>query len=57
MRERPGGEPAHMARISVGDLAPTFTLTSDRGEAVSLAERLQHGPAVLIFYVLDNTPG
>ena len=36
--------------------APTFTLPSDTGEAVSLAE-LRGTPVVLYFYPKDDTPG
>ena len=36
--------------------APTFTLPSDTGEAVSLAE-LRGKPVVLYFYPKDDTPG
>jgi len=39
-----------------GDPAPDFTLTSDRGEAVTLSS-LRGKPVVLYFYPKDDTPG
>jgi thioredoxin-dependent peroxiredoxin len=39
-----------------GDPAPDFTLTSDRGEAVTLSS-LRGRPVVLYFYPKDDTPG
>lgn len=46
-----------MAKLSVGDRAPDFTLATEAGESVSLAQALERGPVVLIFYPMDNTPG
>ena len=39
-----------------GEPAPDFTLTSDRGEAVTLSS-LRGKPVVLYFYPKDDTPG
>ena len=36
--------------LKTGDKAPDFTLTSAKGETVTLSERLKEGPVVLIFY-------
>ena len=46
-----------MARINVGDPAPDFSLPDSDGTMRHLRDALAHGPVVLIFYVLDNTPG
>ena len=46
-----------MATLNVGDAAPGFTLPNERNETVRLADALARGPVVLIFYVMDNTPG
>ncbi len=46
-----------MAKLGIGDVAPAFTLQTDRGEAISLETEVARGPVVLVFYVLDNTPG
>jgi peroxiredoxin Q/BCP len=43
--------------LAVGDPAPDFTLTSQTGAVVSLAEARTHGNVVLIFYPKDQTPG
>lgn len=42
--------------VEEGAPAPTFTLTSDSGEEISL-ESLRGRPVVLYFYPRDNTPG
>ena len=42
--------------VDEGQPAPTFTLRSDGGEDVSLAE-LRGKPVVLYFYPKDDTPG
>ena len=42
--------------IEEGKKAPAFTLTSDAGEKVKLAD-LQGSPVVLYFYPKDDTPG
>src|SRR5690349_9416154 len=42
--------------IREGDQAPEFTLESDTGEHVSLAD-LRGKPVVLYFYPKDDTPG
>lgn len=46
-----------MAKLNVGDVAPSFTLPDERGQSRSLASTLGRGPVVLIFYPMDNTPG
>lgn len=38
------------AGLSVGERAPDFTLPNQRGEMVSLRDRLSRGPVVLNFY-------
>ncbi|MCK9360988.1 peroxiredoxin [Patescibacteria group bacterium] len=43
--------------LQIGDQAPSFELKSSDGETVRLAEALQLGPVVLIFYPGDRTPG
>jgi len=42
--------------VEEGSPAPTFTLSSDSGEEVSL-ESLRGQPVVLFFYPKDDTPG
>lgn len=42
--------------LNVGDLAPDFSLPSDRGDAVSLGSR-KGRVTVLYFYPKDDTPG
>jgi thioredoxin-dependent peroxiredoxin len=47
-----------MARgVQVGDKAPDFTLPSQSGEPVRLADRLGERVVVLYFYPKDETPG
>jgi peroxiredoxin Q/BCP len=46
-----------MAKLAVGDAAPDFTLRTEKGDEAHLAGALTHGPVVLIFYPMDNTPG
>jgi len=46
-----------MARVSVGDPAPDFSLSSQDGEVVRLSELLKRGSAVVYFYPKDRTPG
>ncbi|MFP5252900.1 MAG: thioredoxin-dependent thiol peroxidase [Actinomycetes bacterium] len=43
-------------RLSVGDLAPDFTLTSDTGEEVTLS-RLRGRKVIVYFYPAAMTPG
>jgi len=38
------------AGLSIGERAPDFTLPNQRGEMVSLRDRLSRGPVVLSFY-------
>ena len=45
-----------MARLSVGDKAPTFTLRDQNGKTVSL-QGLRGSRVVLYFYPADDTPG
>jgi peroxiredoxin Q/BCP len=44
-------------QISVGDTAPDFTLPSQTGELVRLADLVGKKEVVLYFYPKDNTPG
>jgi peroxiredoxin len=37
----------------VGDVAPDFRLRHTFGTEVSLAETLERGPALVVFYVFD----
>ncbi len=46
-----------MARINVGDPARDFALPDPAGTTYRLFDALARGPVVLVFYVLDNTPG
>jgi thioredoxin-dependent peroxiredoxin len=46
----------HPGRLSVGDTAPDFTLTSDTGEQVSLSD-LRGQKVVVYFYPAAMTPG
>jgi len=45
-----------MTRLSVGDVAPAFTLTSDTGEQVSLAD-FAGRKTIVYFYPAAMTPG
>jgi len=42
--------------LKVGDKAPNFSLETDRGKTITLAE-LGDKPVVLFFYPKDDTPG
>jgi len=42
--------------LKTGDKAPNFSLETDRGQTISLAE-LGDKPVVLFFYPKDDTPG
>jgi peroxiredoxin Q/BCP len=46
-----------MDKLGVGARAPDFSLPADSGETITLSQALGHGPVVLIFYPMDNTPG
>ena len=46
-----------MSRVSVGDLAPDFTLPDQLGERVRLGELVGKKNVVLYFYPKDATPG
>ena len=39
--------------LQVGDRAPDFTLRHTFGTEVSLADTLERGPVLLVFYVFD----
>ena len=39
--------------LDVGDRAPDFRLRHTFEREVGLAETLEHGPALLVFYVFD----
>jgi thioredoxin-dependent peroxiredoxin len=43
--------------IQVGDRAPNFTLSTQTGQSVTLADLYAQKPVVLFFYPKDNTPG
>lgn len=43
--------------LSVGEVAPDFTLPNQRGEPVSLSSFKGHKPLVVFFYPKDFTPG
>ena len=45
-----------MASVQVGDHAPDFTLTSQSGQPVSLADYRGKSAVVLFFYPKDGTP-
>jgi peroxiredoxin Q/BCP len=45
-----------MAKLSIGDPVPDFTLQTERDETVHLVEAVTRGPVVLIFYPMDDTP-
>ena len=42
--------------LSIGDLAPDFTLPDQNGESVKLAS-FRGKPVVVYFYPKDDTPG
>lgn len=44
-------------KVDVGDKAPDFTLPTQSGQEVHLADLLKQGPVVLYFYPKDNTSG
>jgi peroxiredoxin Q/BCP len=44
-------------KVEVGSVAPDFTLPSQTGEMVRLADFLGHKPLVLFFYPKDDSPG
>ena len=46
-----------MASLSVGDTAPDFELPVRGKETVSLSSALANGPAVLLTYIFDFSPG
>ncbi len=45
-----------MSAVQIGDLAPNFTATTDRGTTVSLGD-FRSRRVVLYFYPKDDTPG
>ena len=48
---------AEQIELKVGDTAPEFTLKGIGGKEHSLSEHRGQKNAVLLFYVLDWTPG
>ena len=44
-------------KVDVGDIAPDFTLSDQRGEPARLHDLLGHKTVVLYFYPKDATPG
>jgi peroxiredoxin len=46
-----------MAEVTIGSPAPEFTLQGIGGKSWSLAEQRGRSHVVLLFYVLDWTPG
>jgi peroxiredoxin Q/BCP len=46
-----------MQKLVVGARAPGFSLPTESGEAVTLAQALGNGPVVLIFKPMDHKPG
>ncbi|MDD8058292.1 MULTISPECIES: thioredoxin-dependent thiol peroxidase [Shewanella] len=46
-----------MNTLSVGDIAPHFSLQNQAGETVSLQQALTHGPVLVYFYPKASTPG
>lgn len=46
-----------MNTLSVGDIAPNFSLQNQAGETVSLQQALTHGPVLVYFYPKASTPG
>src|SRR3954462_9028431 len=49
--------PMAKSSVKVGDVAPDFSLPSNRGRNVSLSEFKGKKAVVLFFYPKDNTPG
>ncbi len=45
------------AKVTVGSVAPDFTLPSQAGEMVSLEDFIGRKPVVLFFYPKDDSPG
>lgn len=45
-----------MTHITVGSIAPDFTLWETPGKSVTLSEELKKGPVVLVFYPADFSP-
>ena len=45
-----------MTKLTIGDKAPAFTSTNEKGEKVSLAD-YKGKKLVLYFYPKDSTPG
>jgi peroxiredoxin len=46
-----------MAEVRVGDRAPEFALPGVGGQEWSLADQRGRAHVVLLFYILDWTPG
>jgi peroxiredoxin len=45
-----------VTHITVGSIAPDFTLWEAPGKSVTLSEELKKGPVVLVFYPADFSP-
>lgn len=43
--------------LPIGSLAPDFTLIDDSGNVVTLREFRGKSPVLLVFYVMNATPG
>lgn len=43
--------------VSVGDLAPDFTLEGTMDSKTTLSYFRGHGSVILVFYPVDDTPG
>ncbi|NIT03891.1 redoxin domain-containing protein, partial [Candidatus Saccharibacteria bacterium] len=46
-----------MTKVDVGDIAPDFTLPSQKGDAVTLSSFRGKKSVVLYFYPKDGSPG
>ena len=53
----PGRDIGLKEKVSVGDIAPAFSLHSQSGESVDLKTLIGKSGLVLYFYPKDNTPG
>ena len=46
-----------MPKLKIGDIAPNFEKTDQRGQPQILSELVKNGPVVVYFYPKDFTPG
>ena len=46
-----------MAELNVGDQAPEFSTTDERGNQVNLSDFRDQNAVALVFYPKDDTPG